>query len=268
VVDLLTNGYRTGERGLWLQRVARLSRHLAPPGFPKYGYLLEHGDNLVGSIFTIFSSTIVNGKSKIRCSLANWYVSPEFRGHAAFLACRALKYKQVTYIHTGPTTETIPLLRAQGYKQYCCGQFFSIPLLSFGGHSARIEPIAIGNCVDSDLESSEHEMLRAHASFGCITLAFKAGGERYLFVFDPRFKAGLPFARLIYCRDIDDFIQFAQPLGRILARRGFLLVALDANGPVKGLVGRYFERAPRLFKGPDQPRLGDLAYTVGVVFNL
>ena len=37
---------------------------------------------------------------------------------------------------------------------------------------------------------------------------------------------------------------------------------LDANGPIPGLVGRFFrDKMPKYFKGQQQPRLGDLAYT-------
>ena len=71
-----------------------------------------------------------------------------------------------------------------------------------------------------------------------------------------------PCSQLIYCRDIADFVQFVAPLGRFLALRGEFLLMLDANGPVTGLVGRFFrDKMPKYFKGQQQPRLGDLAYT-------
>lgn len=267
VVDLLTEGYGLGKRDLWLEKVARLSEHCSPPSFPKYGYLLEHSDTLIGSIFTIFSKTIIEGESKIRCSLANWYVRPKFRSHAAFLASRALKYRDVTYLHINPRRDVIPLLRAQGYKQYCSGQFMALPLLSLKSQVALVRPIGVGDSVNADFESWEGEILRVHAGYGCISLVCEVGSERYPFVFAPRFKRGVPFVRLIYCRDIGDFIRFVQPLGRFLARRGFFLVALDANEPIKSLVGGYFDRFPKFFKGPDQPRLGDLAYTARVVLD-
>ena len=48
----------------------------------------------------------------------------------------------------------------------------------------------------------------------------------------------------------------------ILARRGRPFVIVDANDPIPGLVG-VFRRGsmPKYFKGPQRPRLGDLAYT-------
>jgi hypothetical protein len=85
----------------------------------------------------------------------------------------------------------------------------------------------------------------------------------YPFVFRPRLvKAVIPCAQLIYCRDIADFVRFAGPLGRFLARRGRPLVILDANGRIPGLVGLFSRGSmPKYFKGPQRPRLGDLAYT-------
>jgi hypothetical protein len=44
---------------------------------------------------------------------------------------------------------------------------------------------------------------------------------------------------------------------------------VDANGPVAGLGGRYFaERLPKYFRGPVEPRLGDLAYTEAALFGI
>ena len=77
----------------------------------------------------------------------------------------------------------------------------------------------------------------------------------------------VPYAYLPYCRRLDDFVRFAGSLGRLLARHGYLLVAIDANGPVTGLIGWYFDDAPKYFKGPNQPDLGDIAYSERVMFR-
>jgi hypothetical protein len=46
------------------------------------------------------------------------------------------------------------------------------------------------------------------------------------------------------------------------------LVAFDANGPIEGLPGRYVDAAsPKYFKGPNPPRLGDLAFSERVMFG-
>jgi hypothetical protein len=45
-------------------------------------------------------------------------------------------------------------------------------------------------------------------------------------------------------------------------------VILDANGPIPGLYGKYRANMPRYFRGPDRPRLGDLAYTEAALFDV
>jgi hypothetical protein len=67
---------------------------------------------------------------------------------------------------------------------------------------------------------------------------------------------------------MSDFVRFAGTLGRFLLKRGMPVFMLDANGPIEGLAGVYFAgRAPKYFRGPAQPRLGDLAYTEAVLFG-
>ena len=68
--------------------------------------------------------------------------------------------------------------------------------------------------------------------------------------------------QLIYCRDVQDFVRFAGPLGRYLALRGRSLVIVDSNAPIAGLAGVFRPgRMPKYFRGPERPRLGDLAFT-------
>jgi len=115
IVDMLTEGYRISNRGFWERRVKRLSDHASPPGYPKYGFVLECDGTPLGVIFTIFSYVVVNGITKIRCYPVTWYVAPAYRGYAALLASRALKYKEVTYIIGTPIDYVLPILAAQGY---------------------------------------------------------------------------------------------------------------------------------------------------------
>jgi hypothetical protein len=92
----------------------------------------------------------------------------------------------------------------------------------------------------------------------------------YPFVFRPRMVKGIvACTQLVYCHDIESFVRFTRPLGRYLMLRGRPLVIIDANGPIPGLVGKYLDgRMPKYFKGPDQPRIGDLAYTEAAMFGV
>jgi hypothetical protein len=44
------------------------------------------------------------------------------------------------------------------------------------------------------------------------------------------------------------------------------LVLIDANGPIPGLIGRFFDG--KMPMGPDHPRLGDLAHTEAALFGI
>jgi hypothetical protein len=109
----------------------------------------------------------------------------------------------------------------------------------------------------------EQELLLAHSAYGCISFWCATSDRAYGFVFRPSWtKYVVPSAHLIYCADNADFVRFAGPIGQYLARRGRTLVAVDANGPLAGLVGTFRRgNMPKYFKGPKRPRLGDIAYT-------
>jgi hypothetical protein len=267
LVDLLTNGFYPSRRDDWVQRLQRLSENPTPSGFPKYGYLLEYKDTLVGVSLAIYSSIVVNGRTTIRCNVSSWYVKPEFRSYASMLISHGREHKNVTYCNVTPDRHTLPILEAKGYVRYCNGQFLALPALSFGSSDARVKLVATDQPPDENLPPAEMELLSTHAGYGCISVTCTSAGRTYPFVFVPRQKLGfIPFVRLIYCRDVAEFVRSAQPLGRFLAKRHLLLAILDANGPIRGLVGRYFGGHPKYFKGPDQPRLGDLAYSELAMF--
>jgi hypothetical protein len=262
----LTNGFRGRSRHYFVRALERLSEHPTPPGFPKYGYVLESEGTPVGVLLLIYSSIVVNGETRIRCNVAYWYVEPAFRSHAAMLVSFALKHKQVTYVNLSPAPHTVPILETQGYARYCDGRFFAVPALCPGSYDARVQAVAPDICPDEDLQSSEIELLLAHANYGCMSLICSSANRRYPFIFKLGRVGLIPYAYLVYCREQEDFVRFAGPLGRFLARRGFPMVVLDSNGPIRGLIGAYSGKRPKYFKGPNQPHVADLAYTERAMF--
>jgi hypothetical protein len=271
VVALLTRGFAPRRpRQFWEHVIARLARRAVPAGVPGYGYLLESDGAAVGAILQIFSTQRgIDEKATMRCNVSSWYVDPAFRSYAPLLVAQALKQKGVTYLNISSIPHTRPILEAQGYVRYSNGVFATLPWLSRAPvGAARI--IAADRQPRAPFEAHEHDLLLEHAEDGCLSLWCETPARAYPFVFRPRrVKRLISCAQLIYCRDMDAFVRFARPLGLYLARRGQPLVILDANGPVPGLVGRYFDdMMPRYFKGPTAPRLGDLAYTETAFFGV
>ena len=269
VANFLARGFRRRSVRYWLKALERLSSHSAPPGLPRYGYLLENDGTPVGALFLIFSTVRTGNTSTVRCNVSSWYAEPAFRVHAPLLHGKRLGLRTLPMSIFRPRHTPYAMIEALGFSRYSSGQFVAIPSLSgnaAGGNvtlSDHIEPTV-------PFEPYERDLLLDHAGYGCMSLWCTTPERAYPFVFLPRLVKGLiPCAQLVYCRDVEDFVRFARPIGRFLALRGRPLVLIDSNGPIPGLVGRYFEgMSPKYFKGPEQPRLGDLAYTEAVMFGL
>jgi hypothetical protein len=270
VGDFLASGFRDRPLRFWLDVLARLGERTVPPGLPKYGYLLESAGAVVGAVLLIFSELRSGGKTTIRCNVSSWFVAPAFRSYASLFVSKALSLKNVTYLNVTPAPHTLPMVRAQGYSQYSSGLFVALPALQFRSSDAGVLLVMPDDSRAAQFDASERQLLLEHAKYGCLSLWCIAAGRAYPFVFRLRtFKRVVPCAQLIYCRAIDDFVQFAGPLSRFLAWRGRPFVVIDANAPIPGLVGKYLDaRQPKYFKGPDQPRLGDLVYTETAMFGV
>ncbi len=192
------------------------------------------------------------------------------RSYASMLVSFALKRPEVTYINISPAPPTWPVVEAQGFKRFSEGQFFAIPALSPQGFGLSV--VKVLSAAETNLPTAERAILADHAQFGCLSLVCRTQNGDLPFVFAPfSIRAGrmpLPFMRLIYCRDMTDFLLCAGALGRYLLRHGVLSVLLDVKDATPPLPGIYSKKLGRkYFKGPHPPRLGDLAYSEYAVFG-
>jgi hypothetical protein len=238
---------------------------------PRYGYLLESDGEPVGVLLLIFASVIIDGKASTRCNLSSWYVEPAFRSYGALLSLRATKHKHVTYLNITPDRHTWPILEAQGYQRFSSGMFFAVPPLCRSLFSARVKTVSTELGPGQGLQPFEVELLSSHAGYGCISLICETSTGRHPFVFSRRSRFGstpVPFAHLIYCRTLEEFVRFSGPLGRFLARHGVPLIAIASNGPIKDLSGKYVDEQPQFFSGSERPRLGDVAYSERAMFGI
>jgi hypothetical protein len=270
VIELLASGFASRSGKYWTRALDRLLRHPTPVGLPKLGYLLEHDGTVVGVILLIFSTIASRTGSTVRCNISSWYVKPDFRAYASLLVFRAMRRKDLTYLNVSPAPHTRATIEAQGLVRYCNGQQLTLPLFKRGSPSVRIVPVNRVRRPDDPTLTGEFDMLAAHAALGCVCLWCTSEDEVYPFIFLPRriAKGLVPVLQLVYCQELQDFLRLAGPIGRYLAIRGRPLVLLDAPGPIPGLVGKYVEGSgPKYFKGPAKPRLGDLAFTEGVLFG-
>jgi hypothetical protein len=267
VAELLSRSF--SKREFQLLRLRRLAERDVPPGLPRFGYLLECADAVVGVILMISSSIVRNGMAIVRCNLSSWHVEPEYRGYAPLLIAQALKYKDVTYVNVSARPATWPIVEAQGFSRYSAGVFVALPALNFRSAPARLTPIRAGMPLDGDVDAVEGALLADHARYGCLSMLCRAADGPHPFIFARRDLMGMiPSVQLVYCRSIDDFVRHAGRIGRFLAARGIPCVLIDANQAIGGLIGKYFSgRMPKFVRGEGAVRQGDLTYTNIAVFS-
>jgi len=269
VAAFLAKGFKRRSREYWLRALERLAKHPTPASFPRFGYLMEIDGLPIGVILLIFS-TVQNGSScTVRCNVSSWYVEPTYRAHATLLISQALRKKDITYVNISPAWHVQRIVEAQGFSRYSNGQFVTFPAL-FPWTGDDVTVLGAGTRPDVAFEPFEWDILLAHADYGCTSFWVTTTERAYPFVFLPRIvKRCFPCAQLIYCRGIEDLVRFSKPIGRFLLSRGKPLLLIDANGPIPGLPGKYVEgAAPKYYRGPEPPRLGDLAYTEAAMFGL
>ena len=271
--DLLTRGFVHRSRDYWMRGLHHQGARSLPQGAPRYGYLLEHQGMPVGCLLLIYSSKIIDGEAAACCNVSSWYVDPAFRNYAALFASMTQKRKEITYFNVTPAVATWPILEAQGFVPYCRGLYFSVPALSRGGPRMTVEAVTQDTALVAGLTDAELAMLKRHAEYGCLSLVCRTVEEALPFIFfSLRKRRGiipLPALQLGYCRGVADYVKCAGAIGRYLLQRGKPIVIVDANGAVAGLAGVYNEaRGRKYFKGPHQPRLGDLADTELAIYGM
>ena len=272
VADLLTRGFFGRARGYWMQGLRRQASREVPPGYPRFGYMLDNGGTPVGVLLLLYTTRNDDGESPIYCNLSSWYVEPAFRNYAPMLTKIAQRHKEVTYFNISPATWTWPIIETQGFRAYCKGVFLSFPALSWAIAGTTIEIVSPDAGGIADLSRRDAELLARHAAYGCLSLVCRNPKGAYPFILLPmRIRRGWiapPAMQLIYCRDISEYVACAGAIGRFLLGRGKVSVILDANERVPGLVGIYTERRGRkYFKGPHQPRPADLTDTELVLYG-
>lgn len=260
VVALLSRGFSDRTPDYWRNAMARLTARRLPGDYPRYGYALTAKGAVTGVLLLIFSRT---DQGDIRANVSSWYVEPKYRLFSNMLLAQALRMPDVTFVNVSPAPHTLDTIGQQGFVPYVGGTFVAAAALGLPRPGAEIRDIA-------PYDGEDASITQKHAALGCLSCEVTYRGETYPFVFLPRAdrSSGMRFAQLVYCRDVANFAHFAGPLGRHLLRRGHLFVILDANGPIKGLIGHYLAgRKVKCSRGPAQPRLGDLTETELVLFG-
>jgi hypothetical protein len=273
VADLLTRGFVDRSREYWERGLRRQAARKIPPGYPRFGYMLDCDGLPVGVLLLLYASRDDGVQTTVYCNLSSWYVEPAFRNYAPLLTKIAQKNKEVTYVNISPARWTWPIIETQGFEPYCSGMFLSVPALSRVRPGMTVEIVAADARTIDGLSTGEAELLTRHARYGCLGLICRSTtGAALPFILLPvRIRRGWiapPAMQLIYCRDIADYVQCAGAIGRFLIRHRKIAVVLDSNGAVPGLIGLYADaRGRKYFKGPHRPHLANLTDTEFVLYG-
>lgn len=267
VADLLREGFPDRTRKYWTNGLIRMAERPAPEDAPRYGYVLESDGALVGVLLLLYTGEI---DGRPRFNVSSWYARPAYRGFATLMSSVAHRRKDAIYLNASPIDHSLPTMTAMGFRPLSRGQFLAAPLLSPPPRGARVWTVGPGDAPWSGLDPAEFELLRAHAELGCLSLVVETEtcAQPFIFVRRRIRYSPLGVVQLIWRREEAAYVACAGALGRALALRGALLSISDANGPIPGLVGRYFPgKSPKYVKGPAEPAINDLAFTEAVIFG-
>lgn len=271
VVACLQRGFPDRPRQYWERAFARMARRPTIEDYPRYGHALIVDGNLVGVLLQIFSRRDTAEGGSIRCNLSSWCVDKEHRKHSLMLHMNCVKRNEVTYINISPAEHTRKTIEALGFRRFSEGQMILAPILSAPQGKVRVIAFAADGPDAPLLSENERRILAEHAAMGCRALVCVKDGQAYPFVFQPRavVRSLIPCSQLVYCRDVSEFVRFANAIGRYLLFRGGPFCIVDAMKNLPGMFGWFVSgrTPPKYFKGPMMPSLGDLAYTELVVLG-
>lgn len=276
VVRLLHTGFPDRTLAYWERGLGRLAARESPPGVPRFGYVLDRDGELVGVLLTIYAVVSGGAGTHLRCNLSSWYVAPEFRTLGTVLDGQAMRDKSVTYLNVSPAPHTLAMHEARGFRRSCRGQMLVVPALGRPRRGASVH--ALGSTEEVDLPEPMRELVRDHASYGCLCLLCRdeTGSQvvilqrlslklsrRHLWL--PR----LPALQMVYGPAASELPRWLGAVGRYLLLRGRpLVLLLDVDARLPGVVGRYLDGwRPRYARGPNPVPVGDLSYTEITVFG-
>lgn len=250
VAKILAEGFPKQSLRFWQDRLTAMAQREPAPGTPLFGYGLDVG-GLQGVILTFGS---MHGPAEARQTIVNvssWTVRPAHRGLAAIELYRyATSADGVTFSNLSAAGRTQKTIKKCGFIERTAGQVIAVGVTQSRGPRPLI--LSVGDAERAGLSPERAAMMRDHQAHGCLT--FCLGGNHRLapFIFLPRrVKPGIPVAQLIYCEWLSDLADNSWAVTREVLKRGFAALLIDASGPLKGFMGRYFAgRAAKYYKGP------------------
>jgi hypothetical protein len=84
----------------------------------KFGYVLQHGDEVVGFISTIYSERVVRSERLRFCCISNWIVKEQHRADSLALLSKILALKSVEITNLTPSPPLLEMFQKLKYKVF------------------------------------------------------------------------------------------------------------------------------------------------------
>lgn len=144
---------------------------------PDLGFVLAHGDEIVGFLGTIYSKREINGKEGIVCNFSSWYVSPQYRGWGISLLNAAIR-EDVTYTSLTPGPLSQQIFKMLGFAS-CSNLRLLMPPSLHPDTLRHPLPIIVSDptLVRPLLDRQQQQVFDDHAAY-CLQLLLKEDNDQ------------------------------------------------------------------------------------------
>lgn len=191
---------------------------------PNSGFMLLHGDTVVGAHLAFYSERELHGATERVCNLGAWCVVPEHRFHSLRLLRALLAQEGYSFTDLSPSGNVVPLNSRLGFERLDTATRV-VPNLPWLGRPGRAVISADPDLIERTLTGRDLRLYHDHAEADAARhLVLIRGAEWCYVIFRKDRRKGLPlFASILYASDPKLVRELARPLARhLLIRHGAL----------------------------------------------
>jgi hypothetical protein len=198
---------------------------------PNAGFMLLHGDEVVGVQLAFYSERIVDNSRERFCNLGAWCVLPRFRFHGLRLLRAALRQEGYHFTDLSPSGNVVAINERLSFH-FLETTTVLVPNVPWPTLPRRGRLIADAELIEQALTGAELDLYRDHASAGAARHVLMTRNNEHCYVIFRRDRRkGLPlFASVLYVSNPELFRAMASRFTRhLLLRHRILATLLDAH---------------------------------------
>jgi len=247
---------------------AEWARCAVPPwsvDAPNHGFLLRHGDDVVGVYLAFYSERVVEGRTHRLCNVAAWCVLEEHRAHGVRLARAMLRQRGYDFVDLSPSGNVVALNERLGFRSLDTATALvpNLPLPTRRGVRVLTAP----EDIEAALTGTDLRVYRDHRdAAAALHFVVRVGHDTCYVIARSERRKGLPlFASLLHVSDPAVLARAGHAPYRHLLLRHRALVTLAerrVTGHRPRLSRMQSAPRPRMFRGASlEPRAVDYLYS-------